>query len=95
MAGNAGAEEVESAYAWVRLLASVALMTLGGAGMYAVAVALPAVQVEFGASRSDASCGTSVSQSVSSLRLRSLSCAPSARPTCAAFSWPALESRHP
>jgi len=45
----------ESAYAWARLAASLALMTIGGAGMYAVAVALPPVQAEFGVARSDAS----------------------------------------
>ncbi len=49
------AAEPESAYAWLRLLASLALMTISGVGMYAVAVALPAVQLEFGVSRSDAS----------------------------------------
>jgi MFS family permease len=45
----------ESAYAWLRLSASLALMTISGVGMYAVAVALPLVQAEFGASRSAAS----------------------------------------
>src|SRR5260221_282958 len=38
----------ESAYAWLRLAASLALMTISGVGMYAVAVVLPAVQAEFG-----------------------------------------------
>ena len=47
--------EPESPYAWMRLLASLALMTISGVGMYAVAVVLPAVQAEFGISRSDAS----------------------------------------
>jgi MFS family permease len=47
--------EAESGYAWLRLAASLALMTLGGAGMYAVTVALPPVQAEFGVARSDAS----------------------------------------
>ena len=47
--------ENESPYAWARLFASLALMTLGGAGMYAVAVALPPVQAEFAATRSEAS----------------------------------------
>ncbi len=45
----------ESPYAWGRLLASLTLMTISGVGMYAVAVALPAVQAEFGVSRSAAS----------------------------------------
>jgi MFS family permease len=54
--GSAGRESVpESAYAWARLAASLALMTIGGAGMYVVTVALPPVQAEFAASRSDAS----------------------------------------
>ena len=45
----------ESPYAWARLAASLALMTLGGAGMYAVIVALPALQSEFGVARGEAS----------------------------------------
>ena len=45
----------ESSYAWTRLCASLALMTLGGVGMYGVSVALPLVQAEFGVGRSDAS----------------------------------------
>jgi MFS family permease len=45
----------ESSYAWARLCASLALMTLGGVGMYGVSVALPLVQSEFGVGRSDAS----------------------------------------
>ena len=47
--------EAESGYAWLRLAASLALMTMGGAGMYIVTVALPPVQAEFGVARSDAS----------------------------------------
>ena len=45
----------ESAYAWLRLVASLLLMTLGGSGMYAITVMLPAVQQEFDVSRSMAS----------------------------------------
>jgi len=45
----------ESPYAWLRLAASLAIMTVSGVGMYAAAVALPAIQAEFGVSRSDAS----------------------------------------
>lgn len=45
----------ESRYAWLRLWASLGLMTIGGVGMYAMAVALPLVQAEFGVSRSEAS----------------------------------------
>ena len=45
----------ESAYAWWRLMASLALMTVGGAGMYSISVVLPAVQADFGVDRADAS----------------------------------------
>ena len=48
-------QALESRYAWARLFASLTLMTLGGVGMYAVAVALPPVQAEFAATRSEAS----------------------------------------
>ena len=42
-------------YACVRLGIALLLMTLGGSGMYAVVVALPQVQAEFGVARGDAS----------------------------------------
>ena len=45
----------ESAYAWLRLLASLLLMTIGGSGMYAVTVVLPQIQAEFGTARAGAS----------------------------------------
>jgi MFS family permease len=45
----------ESAYAWVRLVVSLLLSTIGGVGMWSVVVALPAVQQEFGVARADAS----------------------------------------
>jgi len=45
----------ESLYAWLRLAAALALMTLGGVAMYGVVVVLPAVQAEFGVARADAS----------------------------------------
>jgi MFS family permease len=45
----------DSPYAWLRLAAALALMTIGGAGMYSMAVALPPLQSEFGIARSDAS----------------------------------------
>ncbi len=41
--------------AWIRLATSLALMTVGSAGMYVVAVVLPVVQAEFGIGRSEAS----------------------------------------
>src|SRR5690554_3139650 len=47
--------EPESRYAWLRLAAALALMTIGGAGMYAIPVAIPPLQAEFGAARSEAS----------------------------------------
>lgn len=51
-----GAEaEIDGAYAWRRLAVSLVLSTLGGAGMWAVVVVLPAVQAEFGVGRADAS----------------------------------------
>ena len=45
----------ESPYAWARLAAALALMTLGGSGMYGISVALAPVQAEFGVTRADAS----------------------------------------
>ena len=45
----------DSRYAWTRLLATLALMTIGSGAMYVVAVVLPAVQAEFGVVRADAS----------------------------------------
>ena len=47
--------DIESAYAWRRLVAAVLLMGLGGCGMYSVTVVLPLIQAEFGVSRADAS----------------------------------------
>ncbi len=47
--------EVESRYAWLRLFTALALMTIGGSGMYAVVVVLPLVQAEFSVARSVAS----------------------------------------
>lgn len=45
----------DSRYAWTRLAATLALMTVGSAAMYVVAVVLPAVQAEFGVTRAEAS----------------------------------------
>ena len=47
--------EAESGYAWGRMFAALAMMTLGGAGMYGVTVVLPEIQAEFGVARSAAS----------------------------------------
>jgi len=48
-------QTADSRYAWTRLLATLALMTIGSSAMYVVAVVLPAVQLEFGVVRADAS----------------------------------------
>src|SRR2546421_1843525 len=47
--------EAESPYACIRLGAALLLMTICGAGMYGLAVALPLVQADFGVARSAAS----------------------------------------
>jgi MFS family permease len=52
---HAPAQDIESPYAWMRLAVSLMLMTIGGSGMYAVTVVLPAIQREFGVDRGDAS----------------------------------------
>ncbi|MCO5100588.1 MAG: MFS transporter [Burkholderiaceae bacterium] len=49
------AHEVDSPYAWFRLLVSLVLATIGGCGMYVVVVVLPAVQAEFDVARGVAS----------------------------------------
>jgi MFS family permease len=46
---------VDSTYAWRRLVASLALSTIGGVGLWSVVVVLPAVQTEFGVARGSAS----------------------------------------
>lgn len=46
---------IDSPYATLRLMVTLALMTLGGCAMYVVAVVLPAVQAEFGVARGSAS----------------------------------------
>jgi MFS family permease len=45
----------DSAYAWRRLAASVTLSTLGGIGMWALAVAMPAAQGDLGVTRAEIS----------------------------------------
>ena len=45
----------DSAYAAMRLMVTLTLMSIGAAGMYVVPVVLPSVQAEFGVSRGDAS----------------------------------------
>jgi MFS family permease len=45
----------DSAQAWRRLAAAMAIGTIGGVGMWSVVVALPAIQADFGVDRADAS----------------------------------------
>src|SRR3546814_3805119 len=52
--------DIESPYAWTRLIVSLMLMTIGGSGMYSVTVVLPQIQAEFGISRSGASLAYSL-----------------------------------
>ena len=47
--------QTDSPYAAARLLAALAIMTIGASGMYVVPVVLPAVQAEFGVTRAAAS----------------------------------------
>lgn len=49
------AHEADSRYAWTRLMVTLALMTIGSAPMYVIAVVLPTAQAEFGVARADAS----------------------------------------
>jgi MFS family permease len=49
------ASTADSRFAWQRLAIVLALMTIGSGAMYVIAVVLPAVQAEFGATRADAS----------------------------------------
>ncbi|RUX32327.1 MFS transporter [Mesorhizobium sp. M2A.F.Ca.ET.042.01.1.1] len=55
ISSNAAPPGIDSAYAWTRLAISVLLATIGGVGMWAVVVVLPAVQAEFGVDRAAAS----------------------------------------
>jgi len=43
--------DVDSAYAWLRLVAAALIGTIGNVGMWSVVVVLPAVQAEFGVDR--------------------------------------------
>ena len=54
-AGRATAHEPDSRYAWWRLVATLATMTVGSCAMYVVSVVLPAAQLEFGVARAEAS----------------------------------------
>lgn len=50
--GNA---DIDGRYAWMRLVVSVLIATVGGVGLWAVVLVLPAVQAEFGVDRAAAS----------------------------------------
>ena len=45
----------DGTYAWFRLAICIILSTVGGAGMWAIVIILPAVQADFGVDRADAS----------------------------------------
>jgi MFS family permease len=47
--------DLDSAYAWRRLLTSLALATIGGIGIWSAVVVLPAIESEFGLDRGGAS----------------------------------------
>jgi MFS family permease len=46
---------IETSYSWIRLVATITLSTLGCVGLWSLAVALPAVQADFGVQRGGAS----------------------------------------
>jgi MFS family permease len=54
-AGTSPSAEIESAYAWLRLAAALAVGTVGSIGMWSFVVALPYVQADFGVARGEAS----------------------------------------
>ncbi len=55
LTGRGEQADIDGAYAWARLAIGTVLATIGGVGMWAVIVVLPAVQAEFGAGRAEAS----------------------------------------
>lgn len=55
MTNAADASLLDSRYSWGRLAVTLAIATVGNAGMWSIIVILPALQAEFGASRADAS----------------------------------------
>jgi MFS family permease len=52
---NSHASDIDGRYAWTRLAVSMLVATIGGVGMWAVVVVLPAVQAEFQVDRGEAS----------------------------------------
>ena len=55
LTGRRAVGEVDSVYAWLRLLAGVLISTIGGVGMWSIAVVLPTLQADFGVTRADIS----------------------------------------
>src|SRR6185312_16647062 len=55
LTGSGVVGERDSTYAWVRLLAGVLISTIGGVGMWSIAVVLPTLQADFGVTRADVS----------------------------------------
>ena len=55
LTGPRAVGEVDSVYAWLRLLAGVLISTIGGVGMWSIAVVLPTLQADFGVTRADVS----------------------------------------
>src|SRR5437763_4658094 len=55
LTGRGAVDEVDSVYAWLRLLAGVLTSTIGGVGMWSIAVVLPTQQADFGGTRADIS----------------------------------------
>lgn len=53
-AGSSNHDDVDSPYAWFRLLISLLLMTIGNGGMWVIPVVLPVVQADFGIGRAEA-----------------------------------------
>src|SRR5215469_5883995 len=51
LTGRRTVGEVDSVYAWLRLLAGVLTSTIGGVGMWSIAVVLPTLQADFGVTR--------------------------------------------
>jgi MFS family permease len=61
LASAGGAPDVETPYAWLRLVVSLLISTIGSVGMWSAVVVLPAVQADFSVSRADASLPYTVS----------------------------------
>jgi MFS family permease len=53
--GAAAIEAPDSRYAWLRLLAALAVATIGGIGLWSAVVILPTIELEFGVGRGGAS----------------------------------------